>query len=129
LIAAVLVVVAGCSKSDNQASSPVPPGSPGNTSQMPDQQAPDNQLTIRVSITGDRVNPVNEQLQASVNQPIVIDVSSDVEDELHVHSTPEHTFKVEPKPGQSFQFTVDVPGSVDVELHKADKTIATIQVR
>jgi hypothetical protein len=29
---------------------------------------------------------------------------------------------------QSFQFTVDVPGKVDVELHKLSKTIATIAV-
>jgi hypothetical protein len=46
-----------------------------------------------------------------------------------VHSTPEHKFDVEAKPNQSFQFTVDVPGKVDVELHKVDKTIATITVQ
>ena len=45
-------------------------------------------------------------------------VNSDVADELHVHSTPEHTFKIEPKPAQQFQFTVDVPGKVEIELHQ-----------
>ena len=75
------------------------------------------------------MNPVNEQLHAAVKEQIVIHVNSDVADELHVHSTPEHTFKVEPKSGQSFQFTVDVPGRVDVELHNLNKTIATIEVR
>jgi hypothetical protein len=30
---------------------------------------------------------------------------------------------------QTFQFTVGVPGKVDVELHKLNKTIATIQVQ
>ena len=39
------------------------------------------------------------------NEPIVVRVNSDVADELHVHSTPDHTFKVEPKQGQPFQFT------------------------
>ncbi len=48
-------------------------------------------------------------------------VNSDVADELHVHSTPEHTFKIEAKPTQQFQFTVDVPGKVDVELHQAEQ--------
>jgi hypothetical protein len=46
-----------------------------------------------------------------------------------VHSTPEHTFNVEAKPAQSFQFTVDVPGKVDIELHQRKRTIATVQVQ
>jgi hypothetical protein len=46
-----------------------------------------------------------------------------------VHSTPEHTFKIEAKGGQSFQFAVGVPGKVEVELHQLKKTIATIAVR
>ena len=46
-----------------------------------------------------------------------------------MHSTPEHHFNVGAKQMQSFQFTVDVPGKVDVELHKLHKTIATIQVQ
>jgi hypothetical protein len=28
-----------------------------------------------------------------------------------------------------YQFSVDVPGKVDVELHKLNQTIATIQVQ
>ena len=56
-------------------------------------------------------------------------MNSDAADQLHVHSNPEHTFNVEPKNGQSFQFTVDVPGKVDVELHQLDKTVATITVQ
>jgi hypothetical protein len=33
------------------------------------------------------------------------------------------------KPDQTFQFSVDVPGQVEVELHKLDRTVATIQVQ
>jgi hypothetical protein len=29
----------------------------------------------------------------------------------------------------AYRLTVDVPGSVEVELHKLDKTVATIQVQ
>jgi hypothetical protein len=46
-----------------------------------------------------------------------------------MHSTPDHEFEIAAAPNQTFQFTVDVPGSVDVELHKLDKTVASIQVR
>ena len=89
----------------------------------------DLRLVIDVTLKGGEVTPTNEQLQAAVKEQIVIRVNSDAADELHVHSTPEHTYKVEAKPMQSFQFTVDVPGKVDVELHQLGKTIATIQVQ
>ena len=96
---------------------------------MSNVQAPPTQLAIDVTIKGGDVTPTNEQLQAAVKEQIVIRVNSDAADELHVHSTPEHSFNVEAKPMQSFQFTVDVPGKVDLELHKLNKTIATIQVQ
>jgi hypothetical protein len=122
-----VVLLAGCggTKSDNASPSP----SPANPSAMTDAQAPPQQLVIDVTIKGGTVTPTNEQLKASVKEPIVIRVNSDAEDQLHVHSTPEHEFPVAAKQGQSFQFTVDTPGRVDVELHKTDKTIATIQVQ
>lgn len=96
---------------------------------MTDAQAPPDRLVIDVTIKGGEVTPTNEQLRATVKQPIVIQVDSDSDDELHVHSTPEHSFDVGVGPGQSFQFTVDMPGRVDVELHHLNKTVATIQVQ
>lgn len=64
-----------------------------------------------------------------MGDPIVVRVNSDAADQLHVHSNPEHTFTIEPKSGQSFQFTVTVPGKVDVELHELNRTIASIAVQ
>jgi sporulation-control protein spo0M len=129
LLAAALVT-AGCGGSSNTGSTSASPSeSAVNPSQMQDQQTPPDRVTIDVTIQGGQVTPVNEQLKANLGQPIVIRVNSDAEDELHVHSTPEHSFPVKAKPGQSFQFTVDVPGKVDVELHHLDKTIASIAVQ
>ena len=68
-------------------------------------------------------------LQAKVHQQITLKVTSDATDELHVHSTPDHKFQVAAAPNQTFQFSVDVPGNVEVELHHLDRTIATIQVQ
>jgi hypothetical protein len=96
---------------------------------MSNDQAPPARLLIDVQIKGGEVTPTNQQLQAGVKEQIVIRVNSDVTDQLHVHSNPEHTFNIEAKPMQSFQFAVDVPGNVDVELHQLNKTIATIQVQ
>jgi hypothetical protein len=98
-------------------------------SDMSNDQAPPTRLAIDVDIKGGNVTPTNQQLNAGVKEQIIIRVNSDAADELHVHSTPEHKFNIEAKPMQIFQFTVDVPGKVDVEVHKLNKTIATIQVQ
>jgi hypothetical protein len=108
-VAALLIGLVGC----------------GNTANNP---APGN-ITINVTIANRQVNPVNATLQAKVRQPITVHVTSDAADELHVHSVPDHKFEIAAAPNQTFQFTVDVPGSVEVELHHLDRTIATIQVR
>ena len=121
----------GSTNSDNATGSAQPSNQPSTVSpsDMSNEQAPPTRLVVDVTIKDGKVTPTNEQLRAGVKEQVVIRVNSDAADELHVHSTPEHSFNIEAKPNQSFQFTVDVPGKVDVELHKLDKTIATIQVQ
>jgi hypothetical protein len=92
-------------------------------------QPPGAGLVVNVTIAKGQVTPSNATLQAKVSQPITLHVNSDAVDELHVHSVPDHKFPVAVAANQTFQFTVDVPGNVDVELHHLDRTIATIQVR
>ncbi len=130
ILTAATLITAGCGGSNgggNATSSSQP--STISPSDMSNDQAPPTRLVIDVTIKGGNVTPTNEQLQAGVKEQIVIRVNSDAADELHVHSTPEHSFNVEAKPMQSFQFAVDVPGKVDVELHHLNKTIATITVQ
>jgi hypothetical protein len=86
-------------------------------------------LSVNVTIAHGEVTPANATLQATVHQPITLHVTSDATDELHVHSVPDHKFQVAVAANQTFQFIVDVPGNVDVELHHLDRTVATIQVR
>lgn len=86
-------------------------------------------LVIDVTIANGQVTPTNATLQAKVRQQITLHVTSDATDELHVHSTPDHKFQVAAAPHQTFDFAVEVPGNVAVELHHLDRTIATIQVQ
>ncbi|MFI6865639.1 hypothetical protein [Nocardia sp. NPDC050406] len=89
----------------------------------------DAALVIDVRIAGGSVTPTDARLDAQVNTPIDVVVDSDTHDELHVHGTPEHTFAVVPGTGQRFRFTIDVPGRVELELHEAGRTVATLLVR
>ena len=130
VVVAVAILTAGCGgdKGQNYTVS-TPSATTVNPSELPDHQTPPDRLVVRVAIKDGAVTPTNAQLQAAVGQPIIFRVDSDAADELHVHSNPEHSFKIEPKPGQVFQFTVDVPGKVDIELHELNKTVATITVQ
>jgi len=131
-LAAAALITAGCGGSTGTDTAPTTSGAaPASTDapQMSDQQAPPARLVIDVTIKGGEVTPTNAQFDSLANEPIVVRVNSDAADQLHVHSTPEHTFNVEPKDGQSFQFTVTVPGKVDIELHQRNRTIATVTVR
>lgn len=130
LVTAVTLLVAGCGGSrDTDTDTSGPAQSTVGAADMPDQQRPSDRLTIDVTIEGGKVDPTNAQVQGKVGEPIVVRVNSDAADELHVHSVPEHTFKVAPKPGQQFQFTVDVPGNVEIELHQLNRVVATVQVQ
>jgi hypothetical protein len=133
IITAAALITAGCggSNSSDSASNSTSASQPSTVSpsDMSNEQAPPARRVIDVTIKDGKVTPTNEQLQSGVNEQIVVRVNSDAADQLHVHSTPEHSFNVEAKPMQIFQFTVDVPGKVDVELHKLNKTIATITVQ
>ena len=93
------------------------------------QQPPAGAATFDVTIANGQVTPTNASWQAKVGQPVSVRVTSDAADELHVHSSPDHEFEVEAAANQLFTFTIDVPGSVEIELHKLDKTIATLQVQ
>jgi hypothetical protein len=133
-LAAVALIAAGCGGSTSSNTSSTSGASPAPSStgapQLSDQQTPPSRLVIDVTIKGGEVTPTNAQFDANAKEPIVVRVNSDVADELHVHSNPEHTFNVEAKSGpQSFQFTVDVPGKVDIELHHLNKTVATVTVQ
>jgi hypothetical protein len=70
-------------------------------------------VTIDLTIDKGTVTPTNATLQAKVDQPIVVRVTTDEYDELVVGST-DLRFQVDPRARapQTFQFTVDVPGQV-----------------
>lgn len=122
LVAALLT--AGCA-----ASGPPEPSGPQQSATA--APAPDAAQSVRIDmrIAGGVVSPVDSRIDAKAGQPIEVIVDSDATDELHVHANPEHTFAVTVGTAQRFRFTVEVPGRVDIELHHAGVTVATLLVR
>ncbi|WP_157897613.1 hypothetical protein [Mycolicibacterium rutilum] len=137
-VAVLAAALVGCGSSNAPSETAAPEASSGAAPGLPAAPAPApttssapavDGTVVDINIAGGKVTPTNGQAQGTVGKPIVLKVDSDVSDSLHVHSVPEHTFQVEPRPDQQFEFTVDVPGQVDIELHDLNRTVATIQVR
>ena len=134
VLAAVGLLLAGCSQAEPEAESEteltVESLSPAPTSPAPTSDIERITVTtLDVSIAGGEVTPLDQRLEGRVGEEILVTVSSDAADEIHVHSVPEYSFPVAVGDDQQFRFTVDVPGSVDIELHEADVTVATVLVR
>lgn len=130
LLAGILAVVAatavGCSSTSTTSSPSTTATSAAatTTTSAAAQAGP----VLDVTIANGQVTPANAALQAHVGQTITVHVTSDTADELHVHSTPDREFVVSATPNQTFTFTIDNPGKIDIELHHLDKTVATVDV-
>ncbi|MET9290194.1 hypothetical protein ACWEPH_32040 [Nocardia beijingensis] len=112
------LLVTGCASSE-------PATAPSTSAPAGDSDS----LVVAVRIAAGSVSPADVRLETRVGRPIEVVVDSDADDELHVHATPQHTFAITPGTGQRFRFTVDVPGRVEIELHHAGRTVATLLVR
>lgn len=130
VMGAAVAVVAGCGSppASTSSSSAAPSASPQAPGSTPSASA-EAGTVIDISIDDGVVTPTNAEAQAAAGQPIVLKVSSDAVDSLHVHSVPENVFDVAATPDQRFEFTVDIPGRVAVELHDLHVTVVTIEVR
>jgi hypothetical protein len=69
-----------------------------------------------------------KSLDLDTGQPLELDVTADEAGQLHVHSSPVHTFDYEA--GRTrITFSVDRPGIVDVESHALDTLILKLRVQ
>jgi hypothetical protein len=67
-------------------------------------------------------------VDVEVGQEIQLNVSSDVDDEIHVHSDPEHEYEVQGGEDESYSFSIDSPGVYPIESHGLDITLVKLQV-
>lgn len=86
--------------------------------------------TIFIVFKDGKVTPQGDRIEVKVGQEITLNVTSDVDEELHVHSEPEYEYAVvADKKDQPYTFTVDKPGQVAVEAHELGVTIVQLVVR
>ncbi len=113
-------VVAGCGSDDDRArttSSTAPVTSSGSTVSAP---------PAAITVAGGQVQGQAE-LSFDEDSEVVFEVSSDSEDQVHVHGY-DVLVPVGPgKPG-TVRFTADVPGIFEVELEAAGKKLTSLRI-
>lgn len=85
-------------------------------------------VTIAITEQNGSIQPSGDTVQAQQGQKIVLVVSSDAPDQIHVHSQPEHEFAVKAADNQRFTFSIPDPGTYEVESHGLDVVIVKLQV-
>jgi hypothetical protein len=117
-------VVGSPSVPSSPATSPtsVPPRSPSLN--------PDYALTINIEIAGGETVPNGEKINVGVGQKVILNVTSDTDDEIHAHLG-EKDYELAVRAGSAAKgsFTLDSPGSFEVESHHLEKTIVILNAR
>ena len=96
----------------------------------PSQSSAASSVTIDITIANGQVTPNGEKMSVDVGQTIVLNVTSDEADEIHAH-TEGDGFELEVPAGKtvSGEFSINSPGSYEVESHHLEKVIVILNAR
>jgi hypothetical protein len=100
----------------------VPPSSPALN--------PDYPLTINIVIAKGKTVPSGEKINVRVGQKVILKVTSDTDDEIHAHvGGAGYELPVQAGTPARGSFTLDSPGSFEVESHHLEKIIVILNAR
>ena len=85
--------------------------------------------TVEVSIRDSKTEPSGDVVKVRTGEQITVKISSDIDDEVHVHSTPDHSFQVAPGEQVEETFSFSAPGTYEMESHRLKKLIVKFEVR
>lgn len=86
-------------------------------------------VTVRIVIKDGKVTPQGKRVEVKVGEPVKLSITSDADEEIHVHSDPEHEYEAGPGDSVTETLTIDTPGQVAVEAHHLGVTILQLVVR
>ena len=115
-------------------SSPSEPSSPDTSATPSPVESPsltaDYPLTINIEISGRKTIPNGEKINVRVGQQVILKVISDTDDEIHAHIG-EEGYELPVRAGRPARgsFTIDSPGSFEIESHHLEKIIVILNAR
>lgn len=108
------------------ATSAAPPTTPA---AAPTEATPDSGPVVDIVIEGGKATPQGDRVEVKAGQEVTLKITSDADEEIHVHSEPEHTYEVAAGETLTESFTLTTPGQVAVEAHHLDVTVVQLVVR
>ena len=139
---ALALLLGGCtsspepqvSASPSPVSSPSGPSSPTTSPPSPPASSPslnaDYALTINITIARGKTVPNGEKINVRVGQKVILNVTSDTDDEIHAHIGGEgYELPVQAGTPARGSFTLENPGSFEVESHHLEKIIVILNAR
>jgi hypothetical protein len=112
------------------AESPSPAASPTSVPPSPPSLNPDYALTVNIVISKGKTTPNGEKINVRVGQKVILNVTSDTDDEIHAHIGGEgYELPVQAGTPAKGSFTLDSPGSFEVESHHLEKIIVILNAR
>jgi hypothetical protein len=116
------------------ASNPSEPSSPATSPPSPPPSSPslnpDYTLTINITIAHGKTVPSGEKINVRVGQKVILNVTSDTDDEIHAHIGGEgYELPVQAGTPARGSFTLENPGSFEVESHHLEKIIVILNAR
>jgi hypothetical protein len=129
LLVVAALLLAGCSTGSDPdvAAPPTPPAASGATSASPAASPSPTGTTIDVTFAGGKITGVEGRVSVKVGEQVVLRVTSDVVEEIHVHGYDLYADLVPGTPAE-LAFTADLPGSYEVELHDAGRPLFQLRV-
>lgn len=88
----------------------------------------DGPVEVRITQQDGEISADPDIVEADRGQQIEILVDSDVPDEFHVHSDPEHALDVKAADDQRFVLSIDNGGQYEMESHELGTTILKLQI-
>jgi hypothetical protein len=115
---------------DEEVTTPGEPTQPttGPTTEKATEEADDGATVVEVSVSGGSVNTAQSRVDVEVGAPVRLVVTSDTDDELHVHGVDAEQPLVAGQP-TVLEFVPPEPGVYDVETHDSHLLLVQIAAR
>lgn len=84
---------------------------------------------ITITLAHGRVTPNGQKIDVPRGSPVVLDVTADHADEIHVHDPYDVELQIAAGGHATRTFVADQVGSVEIEAHHPEKIIAILNVR
>ena len=85
-------------------------------------------VVVDIAVKDGSVTPAAGRVDVKVGQKVTLHLTSDTDEEIHVHTVPDHEYELRPGDDVKHSFTVRSPGVVSIEAHHLDVTAVRLVV-